>query len=141
MEELLPKFYTRLTYPQAENDKLEITEHQLALLFGVFACGAAGDLTLPFHNNEGETYRWLARSALSLHPVFDGTTVATVQAVAILGAYDLTSNPFQTFASAFQMVSLALHLGISVSYTTSYSIFKSILTFFQIGLRMLHHTI
>lgn len=55
----------------------EILEHQLALL-AIFACGAAGDLTLEACDEEDETYRQLAKSALSLHSVFEGTSLATV---------------------------------------------------------------
>ena len=114
--ELIPKFYKRhgRDEKRAAKDDAEITEHQLALLFAVFACGAAGDLTLDSCNEEGETYRQLARSALSLHSVFEGTSFATVQAVATIGAYDFHSASSQTIESAFKILSLALGLGITV---------------------------
>lgn len=136
MEELLPKFYQRRGDAGAERTPVargavhspssaatrvtrdgspDIVEHQLALLLAVFACGAAGDLTLDACNEEGETYRQLARSALSLHSVFEGTSLATVQAVALIGAYDFHSASAQTIESAFKLLSLAHCLGVTVS--------------------------
>lgn len=87
-EELLPKFFRRssggLRVPAsvaAPRSGTGILEHQLALL-AIFACGAAGDLTLEASleacDEEDETYRQLAQSALSLHSVFEGTSLATV---------------------------------------------------------------
>lgn len=84
-EELLPKFFRRgsggLRVPAAvaaPRSGTEILEHQLALLLAIFACGAAGDLILEACDEEDETYRQLAQSALSLHYVFEGTSLAMV---------------------------------------------------------------
>lgn len=122
MEELIPKFFKRnrnARYEPVSSSSprygSEIFEHQLALLFAVFACGAAGDLTLEACNEEGETYRQLARSALSLHSVFEGTSLATVQAVALIGAFDVFSASMETIETPFKMLTLALSLGITVS--------------------------
>lgn len=118
----MPKFFRRssggLRVPAAvtaSRGGTEILEHQLALLLAIFACGAAGDLTLEACNDEGETYRQLAQSALSLHSVFEGTSLATVQAVAIIGAYGIFSASAQTIESPFKLLTLALSLGITVS--------------------------
>lgn len=123
MEELIPKFYKRnnnaLSISPTDSPPrgcAEIFEHQLALLFAIFACGAAGDLTLDACNEEGETYRQLARSALSLHSVFEGTSLATVQAVGLIGAYDVCSASLQSIELPFKMLTLALSLGITVSF-------------------------
>lgn len=118
MEELIPTFYMHRKGEQ--RDSSEIVEHQLALLLAVFACGAAGDLTLEACNEEGETYWQLARSALSLHSIFEGTSLTTVQAVALIGVYDIHSASVQTIESAFKLLTLALCLGISVSSCAAY---------------------
>lgn len=113
-EELLPRFYKRRGFQLSPTDDPEIVAHQLALLLAVFACGAAGDLTLDACNEEGETYRQLARSALSLHSVFEGTSLTTVQALALVGVYDVFNAGSQTIESAYKLHSLALCLGVSV---------------------------
>ena len=119
MEELLPRFYKRRSYQQLMQGDSEIVPHQLALLLAVLACGAAGDLTLDACNEEGETYHQLARSALSLHSIFEGTSLTTVQAVALIGTYDVYTAGSQTIESAYKMHSLAFCLGISVGKSSS----------------------
>lgn len=115
MGELLPQFYKHRDITQSSNDGHEIAAHQLALILAVFACGAAGDLNMDSCNEEGETYRYLARSALGMHSVFEGTSLATVQALALVGAYDLYSASTETIESAFKLLGLAHCLGITVS--------------------------
>lgn len=133
MEELIPKFYKRSRgaghEPNAASarDSSEIVEHELALLLAVFACGAAGDLTLEACNEEGEMYQHLARCALSLHSVFEGTSLATVQAIALIGTYDMHSASAHTVESAFKLLSLSLCLGITVSNESSCVDYKTLL--------------
>lgn len=120
MGELLPKFYKHQDITQSPNDDHEIAAHQLALMLAVFACGAAGDLTMESCNEEGEMYKHLARSALGMHSVFEGTSLATVQALALVGAYDLYSASTETIESAFKLLGLAHCLGITVSLNHSF---------------------
>lgn len=115
IEELLPIFYSRRNDARLLRNSSEVTAHQLALLFAVFACGATGDLTMDACNEEGETYKQLARSALSLYSIFEGTSLVTVQALALIGAYDLYSASTETIEAAFKLLALAHCLGISVS--------------------------
>ena len=44
--------------------------HRLALVFGLLASGAAGNLTLPLGSTESQTYNRLAAAALQLNSVF-----------------------------------------------------------------------
>lgn len=118
MEELLPRFYKRRVPQSTLKGDPEILAHQLALLLGIFACGAAGDLTLEACNEEGETYRQLAWSALSIRSIFEGTSLATVQAVALIGAYDIYNAGSQTIESAYKLHSLAMCLAVSVRTVT-----------------------
>ena len=113
MEELIPMFYKRASAPTDPDEGFEA--HHLALLLGVFAAGAAGDLTLEPQNEEGELYRQLGRTALSLHSIFEGTSLVTVQALALISVYDFFSCSTQTLDSAWKMVSMALCLASSVS--------------------------
>ena len=115
VEELIPLFYKRRGPPKQSTVSSEIAAHQLALLLAVFACGAAGDLTQETCNEEGETYKQLAQCALGLYSVFEGTSLATVQALALMGAYDLYSASVQTLESAFKLLGLAHCLAITVN--------------------------
>ena len=114
MEELLPRYYKQREDARKE-DENGVAVHQLALLFAVFAAGSAGDLTQEAHNEEGELFRHLSRSALGLHSIFDGTSMATVQALSLVGAYDFFSASAQTLESAWKTQSLAMCLASSVS--------------------------
>lgn len=114
MEELLPRYYKHKEKAVLEDEK-GVSVHELALLLAVLASGAAGDLTQEASNEEGELYRQLARCALSLHNIFEGTSTATVQALSLVGTYDFFSANAETLESSWKMLSLAMYLASSVS--------------------------
>ncbi len=133
MEELLPMAYKRLP-DSSEGLKTKMDLHDLALLLMVFATGAAADLTLPPLNEEAEKYRHLARAALGLKSIFDGGSMSAVQAICLLGAYDVASGRKHSMESAWKMMCLAFSLSASVSniiFTKAYVLSLSN----QIGLR------
>lgn len=125
MEELIPIVYKK--HPPARSDQVvdlpsdsrggqtRTDLHVLALLFAIFANGAVADLTLPAWNDEGELYYHLARTALSLKPVFDGAGLQAVEAVALLGSYNLFSCRNKGLEGTWKMMSLCLSLAASVS--------------------------
>lgn len=114
MEELLPRYYKHKEKAVLEDEK-GVSVHELALLLSVLASGAAGDLTQEAFNEEGELYRHLARCALSLHNIFEGTSTATVQALSLVGAYDFFSANAETLETSWKMLSLTMCLASSVS--------------------------
>lgn len=113
IEELIPAFYKKREQTGDENETGAVV-HRLALLAAVFACGSMGDLTLETANEEGELFRQLSRTALSLQSIFEGTSLATVQAVALLGLYEFFSCSSRTLDSAWKMQALSFSLASSV---------------------------
>lgn len=113
IEELIPAFYKKRVQTGDENET-GAAVHRLALLAAVFACGSMGDLTLETTNEEGELFRQLSRTALSLQSIFEGTSLATVQAVALLGLYEFFSCSSRTLESAWKMQALSFSLASSV---------------------------
>lgn len=111
MEDLIPAAYKRI--PNGHSTRMDL--HDLALLYMVFAAGAAADLTLPPYNAEAERYRHLARAALSIKSVFDGGSLSVVQAIFLMGTYDVVSGRINSMESAWKMFCLASSLGASVS--------------------------
>lgn len=114
MEELLPRYYKHRVEAFAEDEK-GVSVHELALLLAVLAIGATGDLTQEAANEEGWVYWHLARCALSLHNIFEGTSTSTVQALSLVGAYDFFSDNTQTLEATWKIQSLAMCLASSVS--------------------------
>lgn len=110
IEELLPWIYRR------NLDTLEkhTSPPDVALVFIVFALGAAGDLTQPPNNSEGELYKQLAKVALGLEDVFNFVSLTTVQAVALLANVDLASSRLHNMEEAWTVFSFALMLAKSV---------------------------
>lgn len=92
--------------------------HDLAVLLAVLALGATADLSQSPYNVEAESLLQLARMALGLKDVFEDTSVSTVQAVALLSAYDLHSWRTTNADSAWKVNSLALVLALSVCLYT-----------------------
>ncbi|THH08783.1 hypothetical protein EW145_g2474 [Phellinidium pouzarii] len=88
--------------------------HVLALLLTVFAAGAVADLTLPPYNDEAHLYHHLSRAALSLKSLFDGTTLFTVQAVMLVGTYDLFSCRKDSLEGTYKMLSFGISLASSI---------------------------
>ncbi|KLO09678.1 hypothetical protein SCHPADRAFT_833710 [Schizopora paradoxa] len=125
VEELLPTVFKRRRpnlsqssfsdSPDIDGDLDEPVDlHDLALLLMVFACGAAGDLTLPPFNREAETYRQLARATLGLKNIFDGASLSAVQAVCFLGMFDVISGRKNTLETSWKMLCLGFSLSASV---------------------------
>lgn len=76
--------------------------------------GAAGDLTQEAHNDEGDLYCHLSRCILSLHSIFEGTSVTTVQALSLIGIYNFFSANTQTLEAPWKLLSLSFSLASSV---------------------------
>lgn len=89
--------------------------HRLALLLAVLACGAAADLSMPVYNDEAQLYDQLARTALSLRSVFEGTSLESVQTVIILASYQFYTCRLLTFEPAWKTMIFGMMLGVSVS--------------------------
>lgn len=113
VEELFPMVYKRGS--SSDTVQKQATPHDLALLFMVFAVGAVGDLTLPPDNDEGELYHQLARAALGLKTVFDSPSLATVQALSLMGVFYVFSGRNRTLETAWLTMNFALNLALSVS--------------------------
>lgn len=113
MEELLPTIYKK-SATSSEMKKALTDVHELALAFIVFACGAAADLTQKPNNAEGERYFQLARAALSLQPVLARASLASVQTIALMGAFGLFSYRQSNLEEAWKTISVALSISGSV---------------------------
>ncbi|OCB91784.1 hypothetical protein A7U60_g956 [Sanghuangporus baumii] len=88
--------------------------HVLALLLAVFAAGAVADLTLPPWNDEADLYHHLARTALSLKPVFEGAGLHAVQAISLIGAYDLFACRKNEMEGAWKILTFSLSIAASI---------------------------
>ncbi|KAL5483077.1 hypothetical protein ACEPAI_8306 [Sanghuangporus weigelae] len=88
--------------------------HVLALLLAVFAAGAVADLTLPPWNDEADLYYHLARTALSLKPVFEGAGLHAVQAISIIGAYDLFACRKNAPEGSWKILTFSLSIAASI---------------------------
>lgn len=124
IDELLPAVYHNPEYGtireppgQSNGGDFEDTVyvHKLALLFAVLACGAAADLALPVQNDEAALYEQLARTAVSLRSVFEGTSLESVQTIILLASYKFYSCRTLTFEPAWKTLIFGMTLGISVS--------------------------
>ncbi|KAH8114455.1 fungal-specific transcription factor domain-containing protein [Phellopilus nigrolimitatus] len=128
MEELIPTVYKRrraspLSTPDSNSsmdphsaggDASRADPHALGLLLMVFALGAVVDLTLAPCNDEGELYYHLSRAAISLKSVFDGASLQSVQAVILIGAYDIFSCRKSSLDGAWKMVGFGMSLAASI---------------------------
>ena len=92
-----------------------IHPHELALLLMVMAAGALADLTLPPYNDEAEKYYQMALCVLSLSQVIGTSTLAAVQTVALMGAYNAHCGRYTTLDLAGSLFNLAANMGIAVS--------------------------
>lgn len=117
MEELLPALYKQ-EWVDVEEDGPESEEspemHQLALSLAVFSCGAVVDLTLPPYNPEAIIYNYLARAALSLKSVFEGTSFETIQTIVSLSKFEFFVSRKTSLESAWKLMSFGLVLASSV---------------------------
>ncbi|KAG5644077.1 hypothetical protein DXG03_009167 [Asterophora parasitica] len=84
--------------------------HTLAVLFLVFALGGLVDLTLEPYSAESDTYYHLSRACMSLYSVFDSPEVSTVQAVVLMGAFQVLGAKKNTTDSSWNLISLGCKL-------------------------------
>ncbi|KAL5527775.1 hypothetical protein ACEPAG_6576 [Sanghuangporus baumii] len=126
MEELIPQIYRRRQF--AKNNATDGTQstdpHTLALLLAIFACGAVADLTLPLWNEEADLYYHLASTAIGLRSVFDGTSLHTIQALAVLGSYDIFSCRKGSLEGTWKLISFCISLASSIGLHRDPSHFK-----------------
>lgn len=112
VEELIPSVYKNRRSYAASLEELDF--HELSALLMVFSVGAVADLTLEPYNDEAEKFFHLSRAAISLKPIFDGSSFAGVQAVALMGAYDLFACRKPSLEGSWNMLNLAMLLAGSV---------------------------
>jgi len=112
--ELLPTQYRRLSHAQEDTNASVMTAHELALLLAVFATGSLADLTLPSFNDDAERYYQMALAALSVSPVLGSPTLAAIQTLALLAAYNAHSGRTFSLDLSGSFFSLAAHLGVSM---------------------------
>lgn len=117
-EDLLPVVYGKnphmMNREQAPLSKAD--PHELSLLFAVLALGATSDLTQCPQNEESLLYHHLSRGALTQRSVFESANLSTVQAIVLIGLFDLCSCREVAVEGTWRMVSFGLSLGISVSH-------------------------
>ena len=125
MEELMPFVYRNrrtdwLRTMQDEENEFSETHnmHNLALALGVFACGAASDLTQLPTNAEGTLYRRLALAILGDHSIFNsGASLETVQAVILVAQYDFFACTNTSMETSWKIFQFGLILAVSVSHS------------------------
>ncbi|KAH8113174.1 hypothetical protein DFH11DRAFT_1511062 [Phellopilus nigrolimitatus] len=120
LEELMPTVYgnrrasSSMHASGSSEGQKKTDPHDLAALLMVFAIGAVGDFTLSPNNEEAELYYHLSRSALCLNPVFDGASLASVQTIALMGAYDMFSFRKKSLESTWKVLNFGMTLATSV---------------------------
>lgn len=124
--ELLPTQYRRLSHAQEDTNASVMTAHELALLLAVFATGSLADLTLPSFNDDAERYYQMALAALSVSPVLGSPTLAAIQTLALLAAYNAHSGRTYSLDLSGSFFSLAAHLGVSVCLSSGLIMFSRI---------------
>lgn len=141
-EELIPVVYRkkRVGSEDTSDETIPTDPHILSLMLGVFAIGAFADMTQPPWNEEAELYYHLSRTAISLKPVFEGASLAAVQALATLVMFDVVACRKNSLEDTWKLTSLCLSLAASVRSLLSflsylYSTFLIFLITNQIGLR------
>lgn len=93
-----------------------LSNHQLALLLMIFACGALGDYTIPPGSDEAQLYKYLARATMSLNSIFGGSSMATVQSILLIGMYDFFSCRAISMEESWKLMSFGAILASSVRY-------------------------
>lgn len=89
--------------------------HRLALFFAVMALGAAVETSLPINSNEAARYNGLARTCWGLRPVFQGTSLESVQTVMLFAHYHFSTCQTLVFEPGWKILIFAMTLGLSVS--------------------------
>lgn len=126
--ELLPQFYPEhypnlrghCSFSSVPAENAADRPHDLALLFALFACGAAADLTQGAQNEEAMRYNALSRTALGLQSIFDESSLSACQAVFLLGSFESHVGRGPT-DSPWKLISLALTIASSVCVSILYS--------------------
>ena len=114
ISEIIPLFYPRRK-PILPGSIHSDHAHDLALLFGLFACGAVGDLTQDPVNDEAARYHVLARAALGVKNIMHGASLNGVQAIFLLAAYDVYTGEKTSQEDAWKMVTLGSSMAVAVS--------------------------
>ena len=91
-------------------------QHDLALLFALFACGAVADLSQPPDNLEAARFGVLSRAALSLQSVFEEVSLSSCQALFLLGTHECQIG-LGSIDNAWKIVSLALFPSNNVCFS------------------------
>ncbi|KAL5485157.1 hypothetical protein ACEPAI_7799 [Sanghuangporus weigelae] len=105
VSEIVPMFYPRRK-PALPGNIHADHAHDLALLFALFACGAAGDLTQSPSNDEAVQYHTLAKAAMGVKSIMHGASLTGVQTLYLLGAYDIYTGQKKSQEDAWKMVTL-----------------------------------
>ena len=121
-EELLPAVYGKNPHmtSREQSPMSEADPHALALLLAVLALGATSDLTQSPQNEEALLLHHLSRVALTQRSVFECANLNTVQAVVLIGLFDLCSCRDVAIEGTWRMVSFGLSLSTSVSHQVCY---------------------
>ncbi|KAL5507234.1 hypothetical protein ACEPAH_6690 [Sanghuangporus vaninii] len=90
--------------------------HDLALLFALFACGAAGDLTQNPLNDEAVQYHTLAKAAMGVKSIMHGASLTGVQTLYLLGAYDIYTGQKKSQEDSWKMATLGSCMAASCLY-------------------------
>ena len=92
--------------------------HDLALLFVLFACGAVGDLTQHPLNNEATRYHTLAKAALGVKSIMHGASLAGVQTLLLLAAYNICAGEKRNQEDTWKLISLGCSMAAAVSLSS-----------------------
>lgn len=113
MEELLPMIYKRKRATNHEDTERRVEIYDLALLFAVFACGAAGDLTQKPDNEEGRTFYTLARAAIGIGS--SRNSLSAIQALILMSLYLRFAWSSDELEDSWKILTIATGMAKSVS--------------------------
>ena len=124
-------FYNSSHYPIEASRMKEANLHELALLFGICAIGAVGDISKPAPTIESDLFAHLARAALGMRSVYAHGTLQTAQAFLALGSYSLGRGGFGSESLAWTLMGYGFTIASSVrppacklSFTLLMSLFR-----------------
>lgn len=113
MEELLPLIYKRKRAGNHEETDGRVEIYDLALIFALLACGAAGDLTQKPDNEEGRTFYSLARAAMGIGS--SRNSLSAVQALILMSLYLRFSWSSDELEDSWKILTIATGMAKSVS--------------------------
>ncbi|KAJ7168672.1 fungal-specific transcription factor domain-containing protein [Mycena filopes] len=87
-----------------------ITTQKMAVLILIFALGSLVDLTLPPYNSDADAFFDLGIAAMSIQPVFESPTVATIQALTLIASYHAHGGARFSMDAAWSTISLATNI-------------------------------